>query len=72
VSDSTGDRDLRELAVVGVAIASSSAVVPPLPARTPDAALGQEFQVDRAAVVMIKAIVEGVAQTVQAEMPRTT
>ena len=68
VSDSTGDRELRESFAVAMAgIARSVGVVAP---GAPHAALDQQLEVDRATLVEAEAIVEGVAQIVEAEMPR--
>jgi len=64
-----GDRELDERGVGGVDIVGPSGGIEFVCAGTADAALDQELDVHAAPLVIAEAVVEGVAEGVQAEVP---
>jgi hypothetical protein len=64
-----GDRELDERGVGVVDIVGPCGIEIVLAAGAADAALDEEFEVDAAALVVAEAVVEGVAEGVEAEVP---
>ena len=72
VRDSTGDReldDVGEAVVVRAVMAHSDGGFETLAACPSDAALDEQFRVRRAGFVLREAVLEGVAEVVDAEVP---
>ena len=62
---STSDCDLDELTAIVAVIARS---IDLLASRPPHAPLDQQFEIDRAPFIVAEAVVEGMAEAVEAEM----
>jgi hypothetical protein len=71
VRDSTGDGDLDEADALGGRVGEDiSGSVEVETAGAPDAAFGEELEVEAAPFVVTEAVVERVVEGVEAEMPR--